>query len=140
MVAYNFQPRFAAKIQSGQKRQTIRQLGKRRHARCGEPVQLYTGMRTSACRKLIHPDPLCTAVAPIAISEAGLTRIAAFSPLNDVEGHPLDDDFARADGFETAAEMLTWSNEAYGLPFTGFLIIWAPITAEAQTRSAEVPK
>jgi hypothetical protein len=47
MVAYSFAPQFIDTIRSGTKCQTIRPIGKRRHARTGEPVQLYTGMRTA---------------------------------------------------------------------------------------------
>lgn len=59
MPAYNFRKQFAPLVESGQKRQTIRTIGKRRHARAGEPLQLYTGQRTKACRKLFSPDPEC---------------------------------------------------------------------------------
>lgn len=60
MPAYNFQKQFAPLVESGQKRQTIRAIGKRRHARPGESLQLYTGQRTKACRKLISPDPVAS--------------------------------------------------------------------------------
>lgn len=46
MVAYNFQARFAAAIEAGEKAITIRSIGRRRHARNGERLQLYTGQRT----------------------------------------------------------------------------------------------
>ncbi|MEJ0016825.1 MAG: ASCH domain-containing protein [Acetobacteraceae bacterium] len=45
MVAYSFKRDFAAPILAGIKRQTIR-ADRRRHARPGEVLQLYTGMRT----------------------------------------------------------------------------------------------
>jgi hypothetical protein len=56
MPAYNFQKQFAPLVQSGEKRQTIRTLGKRSHAQPGNKLQLYTGMRTKQCRKLVDPD------------------------------------------------------------------------------------
>lgn len=59
MVAYNFQSRFAGPIKRGEKSHTIRKNGKRRHARPGEPLQLYTGMRTKSCKKIIVKDPVC---------------------------------------------------------------------------------
>ena len=65
MPAYNFQKQFAPLVESGQKRQTIRAIGKRRHARPGESLQLYTGQRTKACRKLISPDPECVSVQAV---------------------------------------------------------------------------
>lgn len=67
MVAYSFRPQFVGPITVGlglsfvnsfgvtpptirPKQQTIRAHGKRRHARPGDELQLYTGMRTKACR------------------------------------------------------------------------------------------
>ncbi|MEM6839576.1 MAG: ASCH domain-containing protein [Cyanobacteria bacterium P01_C01_bin.120] len=100
MVAYNFKPQFAPLVESGVKRQTIRARGKRRHARPGEALQLYTGQRTKACRKLIAPDPKCTLVEPLIIildKETGLDiwfedqrRYASFDELEAI---------AIADGF-----------------------------------------
>jgi hypothetical protein len=58
MVAYSFQKQFVPAIISGKKRQTIRAFGKRRHAYVGEPIQLYVGMRTKQCAKII-PDQIC---------------------------------------------------------------------------------
>ncbi|MBY6243877.1 ASCH domain-containing protein [Methylosinus sp. Sm6] len=62
MVAYSFQKRFAEPIVERRKRQTIRG-NRKRHARLGEPMQLYVGMRTKHCRKIIH-DPVCTGLEP----------------------------------------------------------------------------
>ena len=67
MPAYTFQSRFAPLVASGEKRQTIRAIGKRRHAAVGDRIQLYTGMRTKACRKLVTPDPVCTFAAAVYI-------------------------------------------------------------------------
>ena len=52
MVAYSFQRQFVDPILSGRKRQTIRapRAGRSRHARPGEQLQLYVGMRTRHCR------------------------------------------------------------------------------------------
>ena len=46
VVALNFKQQFIPPILSGAKRQTIRAIGRRRHAIPGETLQLYTGMRT----------------------------------------------------------------------------------------------
>lgn len=65
MVAYSFKPFFVRQIELYLKTQTIR--GNRpRHARPGEPVQIYQGMRTAHCRKIIA-DPICKGVWPITI-------------------------------------------------------------------------
>lgn len=96
MVAYSFKPFFAPQIVDRIKLQTIR-ADRRRHARPGEPLQLFIGMRTRYCRKIIA-DPICIAVSPIVIEiEYGLiTHIS-------VDGHELSEGemeaFARQDGF-----------------------------------------
>ncbi|MGE4293315.1 MAG: hypothetical protein AB7E32_14035 [Desulfovibrio sp.] len=120
MPAYNFQAKFAPLVESGEKRQTIRAIGKRRHARPGERVQLYTGMRTKACRKLVTPDPVCTKVLPIRMEknqQGGLNV-----DLDGVAVNALRT--AEADGFRTAHEMLEFFERTHGLPFEGVLIRW----------------
>ena len=52
MVAYNFISQFADAVESGEKVQTIRKRGKKRHARVGDRIQLYTGMQTKSCKLL----------------------------------------------------------------------------------------
>lgn len=49
MVAYNFKAGFVPAIQSREKQQTIR-LPRKRHARVGEALQLFTGARMSPVR------------------------------------------------------------------------------------------
>lgn len=49
MVAYSFQRQFEAPMIARTKIQTLRN-DRKRHARVGETLQLYTGMRTRACR------------------------------------------------------------------------------------------
>ena len=68
MVAYNFKPQFVPLIETGAKQQTIRSPRKR-HTQPGEAMQLYTGMRTKACRKLVTPDPLCISVEPLLLHD-----------------------------------------------------------------------
>lgn len=120
MPAYNFQKQFAPLVESGEKRQTIRVFGKRRHARPGESLQLYTGMRTKACRKLVDPDPVCTFAAVVYICR-GIGYPAVL-----IAGHetPDPDAFARADGFDDFCAMLDWFGKWDGLPFDGVLIKW----------------
>lgn len=100
MVAYSFAPQFRAQVAALTKRQTVR-ADRRRHARPGEPVQLYAGMRTKHCVKLVDRDPICTAVTPIVIETSGL--VADFVVSIVLDGRPLDADgieaFAAADGF-----------------------------------------
>ena len=120
MPAYDFQKQFAALVASGQKRQTIRATGKRRHAQPGDALQLYTGMRTKACRKLVSPDPVCREVLPITMRECnGIVLI-------HIDGKLVDDAevLAVADGFRTLGEFLQFFRKTHGLPFQGVLIKW----------------
>lgn len=118
MVAYNFQGRFADAVARGDKSQTIRAPGKRRHARKGDRLQLYTGMRTKACRKL--REAVCFDVCPITIFE---DRGVLFGP-HEISFGPDLDNFARLDGFASWAEMRDWFAQVHGLPFSGVMIRW----------------
>lgn len=104
MVAYGFKPFFSSQIESGSKRQTVRR-DRPRHARPGERVQLYQGMRTKYCRKIV-PDVVCTSVLPIEIAISDLLDELVASII--VDGIHLRRDeveaFARLDGF--APELL----------------------------------
>lgn len=126
MVAYSFKARFADNIREGFKTQTIR-AGRARHARPGEMLQLFTGMRTAHCKKICE-DVRCTAVMSIVISfddEADIERITTDQvPVRDLDA------FARADGFTDASDMaLFWCKEhgwLAGKNFHGVVIEWAP--------------
>lgn len=99
MVAYSFAPQFVEAIVAGRKRQTVRG-DRRRHARPGEPLQLYTAMRTRQCRKLVTPDPICIDVRHIVIE---MLPAAPFIGGIEIEGVSLTsaeiEEFAAADGF-----------------------------------------
>lgn len=116
MVAFNFSPEFVAKVESGEKRQTIRRS---RHGKVGDRAQLYTGQRTKACRKLVEPDPVLDLVGYVAIRPEYLT-------LHDTRQHPGDaDDFARRDGFRDYADMVAWFQARYGTrEFIGYVHRW----------------
>ena len=140
MVAYSFKRFFAPQIEAGIKRQTVR-ADRRRHARPGEALQLFTGMRTRHCRK-IRPDAICTSIEPVSILIVdGLiqTILVADRLLDDAEM----EQFAREDGFApehfnepsgylaaTALEnMETFWLDNHGVthgagPFHGVLIKW----------------
>lgn len=131
MVAYSFKQRFAVAIREGWKTQTIR-AGRARHARPGEMLQLFTGMRTAHCQKICE-DVRCTEVMAIVISfddEAEIDRITTDGvSVRDVDA------FAVADGFTDASDMaLFWRKEHGGLDgmeFHGVLIEWAAPRVEA---------
>lgn len=127
MVAYNFKPQFAPLIASGQKCQTIRAWGKRRHARPGDLLQLYTGQRTRSCRKLLNA--CCTEAIPIAMHPHKMGAVV--TGISIYLGHAefaLDaasvDALAKADGFESSDEFLDFFRDR--LPFEGVLIQWQP--------------
>lgn len=125
MVAYSFKSRFVSPIRLNIKTGTIRADGKRRHARPGEQLQLYCGMRTAACFKII-PDVTCVRVNEICFDLRRPKRIELWS--NGVllrPGSPQADAFARADGFVDFADMLAFWNENHGPKrFDGSHIIW----------------
>lgn len=116
MVAFSFSPEFAGPVSARVKKQTIRQT---RRAKVGDRIQLYTGMRTSNCVKLVADDPVCTYVGYVHINPKGLT-------VGDTSKSPRDiDEFARLDGFKDYAAMLAWFQGRYGQPsFIGYLHRW----------------
>lgn len=128
MPAYNFQKQFAPLVESGQKRQTIRAIGKRRHARPGESLQLYTGQRTKACRKLISPDPECVSVQAVYMFKIIERRRDSHAYQLYLDGELVFWDevqtIASADGFENSTEFFNFFEDAHGMPFRGFLIKW----------------
>ena len=136
MVAYSFQKRFIEPIRTGAKRHTIRneRTGRARHARPGEPVQLYFGLRTRHCSLIAAP--LCEAVWPIRIDlEAdgfGGQAIRIGGPLDAVQGIPDGSDpdaFAVSDGFQDWSDMAAfWRKHHPGvIVFEGVLIRWVEI-------------
>jgi hypothetical protein len=115
MVAYNFQAQFAPAVEAGEKLQTIRAQGKRRHAQPGDVLQLYTGQRTRSCRLLRKAT--CLVSTYCFIGETGVTT-------GNYSATDLGE-FARADGFRDFEHMKQWFRDTHGLPFTGRLIVWS---------------
>lgn len=137
MVAYSFKTRFAPPILAGTKRQTIR-ADRKRHARPGEELQLYTGMRTRHC-KLIG-KAIVEKVIPVTLQmveripgRAGVEGVTWYHPTGPVFCSPLwakeMNKFARDDGFKNWAEMKAFWAEAHpGLDvFEGVLIQWGAL-------------
>ncbi|CAM5764657.1 hypothetical protein [Bosea minatitlanensis] len=135
MVAYSFNRRFAEAIAICHpftgivKRQTIR-APRKRHARPGETLQLYQGMRTKHCRKII-PDPVCVDIRPVELFiEQSYVRFLDTGLAFGMTA--LLDDFARQDGFLDWADLQAFWRAAHpapvGLPpaFSGMLIRWEP--------------
>lgn len=123
MVAYSFQRQFVAPIRTGTKDQTIRGP-RRRHARPGEAMQLYAGMRTRHCEKII-PDPVCKAVVPIRIDFRPTESESTIQVDGVILVRAAREVFALQDGFESLAAMQAfWLTHHGPGPFHGFVITW----------------
>lgn len=128
MVAYSFKARFVEPIRAGTKRQTIRNERKR-HARPGEEVQLYTAMRTKQCRLIGRA--VCFAVTPIRIEFFRLGRPMPGITVGDrlpIVARDDRDSFAWRDGFTDWDDMVEFWRAEHGTvdAFTGVLIEWTP--------------
>ena len=140
MVAYSFKPRFVEPIRRGlepgpwlrgMKRQTIR-ADRKRHARPGEEVQLYRGMRTKQC--FLIGKALCIGIYRINIHFRARHRSWLRNSLDGkIDRRDGLDRFARRDGFADWEELATfWRDEHAGIDdFSGLLIVWEPIDAAA---------
>lgn len=134
MVAYSFQRQFVQPIQLRTKCQTIRSLRKR-HARVGEAVQLYAGMRTRDCSRIIH-DPICIGVDDVRIDLSAcndhpeptiaaeleaMARLVSIE-INErlIEGAERDA-LAAADGFDSHAWKLTGESLS---PWAAMVAFW----------------
>lgn len=122
MPALNFKKQFAPKVESGEKRQSIR--AKRRdgrNPRPGQTLYLYTGMRTRGCRKL--EESQCLSVQEIIVDwYMGIFLDGEW--LGPIQKREL----AIADGFESWIMMKDFFARVHGLSeteqFYGLLLKW----------------
>lgn len=126
MVAYSFKTQFAKPILAGTKRQTIR-APRKRHARVGETLQLFTGMRTRSCRLI--GTATCSIVSPITMIFPSGPMTVGRREKGDILTTWADvalDNFAIRDGFSDFAAMRAfWEAEHRGVArFTGVLVQW----------------
>ena len=129
MVAYSFKKRFAEPIRLGTKAQTIR-ADRKRHARAGEQIQLYVGMRTKHCRLIGEAQFL--SVMPVRLIFTAPARARVFELGGEILSPDSMEAFARSDGFADTSEMARfwWDNhegEGHELAFKGVLIRWQPL-------------
>ena len=133
MPAYSFVERFCPWVIEGSKTQTVRapRKGRQGHAKPGDTVYLYFGMRTKFCKKL--GEGVCTERKEITITSDSIY----------IDGRGLSHDemhlFAWKDGFrpEGTTEEEPWGawtamrrfwKETHGLdaehPWKGIVIYW----------------
>ncbi|WP_322895201.1 MULTISPECIES: hypothetical protein [unclassified Yoonia] len=129
MVAYSYKKVFAPLIAVGLKTQTIR-AARRRHARPGEMIQHYTGLRTKAAQKICS-DTLCLRVDPVILRfSPALGGALVLLTSVEVAGVAVEDvnHFAKLDGFEGRREMSAFWVKNHGAMelFEGVLIAWEP--------------
>lgn len=84
-------------------------------------MQLYWGMRSKTCEKLI-PDPLCLSVEPIEILQP-LHRIYVVMGNHALLPSELQE-LAILDGFSNSNEFLDFFKTTHRFPFNGVLIKW----------------
>jgi hypothetical protein len=116
MPAYNFQKRWAWKVERRLKRQTIR-AKRRMRPRVGQVAHCFAGMRTRRCRRL--GSWRIRRVLDIRVWAGGVILEGGVS----IPRRQLDA-FARRDGFAFWEDMLVWFEDTHGLPFRGDLIRW----------------
>jgi hypothetical protein len=145
MPAYSFQERFIPLILDGSKDHTVRKerAGRSCHARPGETIYLYYGMRTKWCRKI--GEATCWATQEIQITDNSIF-MAAYSEVGYKSGIGLGgpywplldytkDFFAWKDGFRPEGStadhpegafdlMLRFWKQTHELPFCGVVIYW----------------
>lgn len=126
MPALNFRKEFAEDVKHGVKRQSVRAHRKdfRPHARVGDVLSLYTGMRTKGCCFLGRAK--VTRIATIWMDAVSMKLDGKHvqSSLSSRDDPPTDNEFAQADGFEGFTEMASWFEDVHGLPFEGVVIYW----------------
>jgi hypothetical protein len=113
---------FVAKVRAGTKRQTVRPARKYPH-KVGDVLDLreWSG-RPYRSKQLAIIMARCTDYFSIRIFEDGYR-------VDGITTHRPQDllAMARADGFESWAEMADWFAARYGLPFDGYVTAWRPL-------------
>ena len=84
-------------------------------------MQLYTGLRTKKCKKLM--DVVCVGVAPIIVSDNSLELLWK---LEETEGNvrPSAAPLNEQEGFANVKDMIDFFRQEYGLPYRGYIHAW----------------
>ena len=134
MVAYSFKRDFIDPIEQGLKTHTLRGP-RRRHARVGETMQLYVGMRTKHCRLI--GTGICDRFRGVLLKFSTYPAFFIFDVMESDPGvfrrkgelQPLTDldAFARSDGFAHFDAMAKFWRDNHGpaQSWEGFLIGWS---------------
>lgn len=118
MIVRMFQKRFAALVESGAKKQTIRPTPKRM-PKVGEAISLRVWCgKPYRSKQRVLKEATITNVSEVLITHGGIE----LNGLTLFEGDARR--FARADGFQSEREMIEWFKETHGLPFFGVLLVW----------------
>ncbi|WP_300009727.1 hypothetical protein [uncultured Roseobacter sp.] len=109
MVAYSFQPGFAPLILSGVKTSTIWPPRKVPHAKLGQTVHCFTGLRSENCVRLLEAP--CIKSVPLEIWPDCVVS----------DGRRMDNPeyyrtLARIEGFDQFGNLQAWFDRRYGLP------------------------
>lgn len=120
MPALNFKKQFAVLVESGKKKQTIRELrADGRNPKPGQTLFLYTGMRTKSCKKL--GEAVCSQAWPIYIDKHDNGCVDIFVSGNQLSQDEIDK-LSFADGFDNADDFVSFFSKR--IPFSGYLIKW----------------
>lgn len=126
MSAYSFKKQFVDPIRANTKLQTIRapRLGRGRHARVGEEMQLYYGMRTKQCRLIAVG--VCRSVETVQLDfDVGSVRIEDGAAVYFLSSPEDRERFAQNDGFADWDQMRRfWRLEHQAAEFDGVLLKW----------------
>lgn len=122
MIAYNFKTEFAPGVEAGRKLLTLRRTRKppSRHAGAGEPIGLWTGLRTTTARRV--GVGVVTLRALVRFDEGGIVAVSevrvatpALDQTEALQRELLDrenDVFAARDGFANWAALWSWHDAA----------------------------
>lgn len=115
---------FPDKVESGEKRTSIRAKRRQGEFKPNNPIYHYRGLRTKACRKI--SDAVCTAVTDIKIMAVGAVELDG-ETLSKADAEII----AKNDGFESLGAFYDYftlgRRKRKRKTFCGNLIEWKPL-------------
>src|SRR4051812_7749855 len=120
MIVRMFKPQFAPLVESGTKRQTVRQIPKRM-PKVGDAISLraWEGKPYRSKHRVLRESKI-TKIEKITIVESSMHLSSLVFNCSTESA----DRFAIEDGFKSFAEMQQWFRDTHGLPFSGIAIFW----------------